>query len=114
MDNTDEAACRLAIYGTLAPGRSNHLQVAMLRGTWREGTVRGQLLPAGWGATQGYPALILDDKAEPVRTHLLESPDLPEHWARLDAFEGDDYRRVVTAVEIGGEPVLANIYVLNH
>ena len=114
MSNEDNAAHRLAVYGTLAPGRSNHHQVAMLRGAWRQGTVRGQLLPQGWGAALGYPALILDDSAEPVAAHLLESSDLPSHWARLDAFEGDGYRRVVAAVSIGGQPVLANIYVLNR
>ena len=114
MNNGDDTAQRLAVYGTLAPGRSNHHQVAMLRGTCRTGTVRGQLLPNGWGAALGYPALILDDSAEPVEAHLLESLDLPAHWARLDAFEGEGYRRVVAAVSIGGQPVLANIYVLNR
>ena len=86
----------------------------MLCGSWTRGTVRGQLLPNGWGAALGYPALILDERAEPVDAYLLESADLPGHWARLDAFEGEGYRRVVAAITIGGQSVLANIYVLNR
>ena len=55
-----EADSRLATYGTLAPGRVNHHELAGLKGVWQQGTVRGKLVAAGWGATLGYPALILD------------------------------------------------------
>ena len=41
-----------------------------------------------------------------------ESPDLPEHWTRLDEFEGSGYRRTVTTVNTTGGEVLASIYVL--
>lgn len=41
---------------------------------------------------------------------LFESPDLPAHWARLDAFEGDGYRRVVAAVTTPAGPIEAWIY----
>ena len=38
------AQCRLAVYGSLAPGRSNHDQLQNLRGDWHSGcTVRGEL-----------------------------------------------------------------------
>jgi hypothetical protein len=37
-------------------------------------------------------------------------PDLPAHWARLDAFEGADYGRVLVEVEIDGATVRGNIY----
>lgn len=46
----------LAVYGSLAPGRSNHHIVAPLGGEWTEGKVEGNLIPAGWGAALGYPA----------------------------------------------------------
>jgi gamma-glutamylcyclotransferase (GGCT)/AIG2-like uncharacterized protein YtfP len=48
-----------------------------------------------------------------VAVQLFESPDLPHHWARLDEFEGSDYRRVLTRAQTsdGGE-VDAWIYVL--
>jgi gamma-glutamylcyclotransferase (GGCT)/AIG2-like uncharacterized protein YtfP len=89
---------RLVTYGTLSPGRANHHQLAGLKGQWRQGTVRGRLFEAGWGAAQGYPGLVLDPLGPVVEVHLFVSTDLPDHWPRLDAFEGTGYRRVVTQV----------------
>lgn len=106
-----DAECRLATYGTLGPGRPNHHHVAMLRGSWTVGTVRGQLRAEGWGAAQGYPGLILGQGDE-VRVDVLESADLPDHWARLDAFEGDGYRREIAEVTTADGLIRACIYVL--
>jgi gamma-glutamylcyclotransferase (GGCT)/AIG2-like uncharacterized protein YtfP len=106
---------RLAVYGTLAPGQPNHGQLAGLRGHWRPGVVRGHLDPAGWAAPLGYPGLVLDPNGPEVAVQLFESPDLPAHWARLDAFEGADYRRAATRVRTAaGDEVDAWIYVLAH
>ncbi len=102
---------RLASYGTLAPGRVNHHQLDGLTGDWRQGVVRGTLVPEGWGATLGYPALVLDAGGAAVEVWLFESADLPAHWARLDDFEGDGYRRVVATVETAGGVTDAWIYV---
>ncbi len=88
----------LATYGTLAPGRVNNDRLADLEGSWRQGTVRGRLVEAGWGAKLGYPGLVLDPLGQSIEVHVFESSDLPDHWARLDAFEGAGYRRVVTQV----------------
>ena len=102
---------RFATYGTLAPGRANHRQLAALKGRWRKGMVRGRLVAAGWGAALGYPGLLLDPLAPAVEVHLFESPELPDHWSRLDEFEGTGYRRVVTRVRTAGGEVDAWIYV---
>lgn len=91
------AEMRLATYGTLAPGRVNHHQLAELSGTWRKGIVRGRLLEEGWGAAHGCPGIVLDPEGPEVEVHIFESSDLPAHWARLDAFEGPGYRRVEVA-----------------
>jgi gamma-glutamylcyclotransferase (GGCT)/AIG2-like uncharacterized protein YtfP len=107
-----EAKTRLATYGSLSPGRENHGQLAGLRGVWRQGTVRGKLIPEGWGASLGYPGLILDSHEPLVDVHLFESPDLPEHWLRLDEFEGSGYRRVVTSIQTSEGELDACIYVL--
>ena len=106
------AASRLATYGTLSPGRVNHHQLAGLNGSWRQGTVRGKLFPEGWGAALGYPGLVLDPEGAVVQVWVFESADLPEHWARLDEFEGEGYRRVVTRVQTVEGEVDAWIYVL--
>jgi gamma-glutamylcyclotransferase (GGCT)/AIG2-like uncharacterized protein YtfP len=104
--------CRLAVYGSLAPGRPNHHQLRGLSGRWIDGTVRGELLQEGWGAELGYPGLVLDPDGHSVGIQLFCSPDLPDHWTRLDEFEGSGYRRTVTVVSTAEGDLLASIYVL--
>lgn len=101
---------RLAVYGTLAPGESNHDQVAALKGTWRAGTVNGRLLEKGWAFDQGYPAIVLEPDGPLVAVQLFESLELPANWNRLDEFEGAEYRRVVTVVQTDSGAVDAWIY----
>ena len=60
----------------------------------------------------GFPGLILDPLGPLVEVHLLESSDLPKHWARLDEFEGSGYRRVVATVNTEEGQRDAWIYVL--
>ena len=114
MDETasDAPDTRLAVYGTLAPGRVNYHQISALAGTWQRGTVKGKLLSSGWGSGFGFPALILNPSGPIVEVDLFESADLPEHWARLDEFEGSGYRRVVTTVTTQEGECSAWIYVV--
>ena len=104
---------RLAIYGSLAPGRPNHHHVARLRGRWMLGEVHGRLIEAGWGASLGFPALVLDPDGSALGVQVLESDDLPAHWSRLDDFEGPGYERVLTTVHTRNGDVAAYIYVLS-
>lgn len=90
QDNPDFC---LATYGTLAPGQVNYDQLADLPGEWTTGTVNGYLKASGWGAELGFPGLVLDDAGPPVKIHLFRSDVLPDHWDRLDAFEGEGYQR---------------------
>lgn len=108
----DAANRRLATYGTLAPGRPNAHLLADLSGRWAEGTVRGRLHEAGWGAKMGFPGLVLEETAGEVAVQLFESDDLPAHWERLDAFEGSGYRRVPVIVRTRAGDLAASIYVL--
>ena len=73
--------------------------------------VRGRLVDEGWAAKMGYPALILDSTAVEIAIHLFESDDLPNHWPRLDAFEGAGYRRVTVQVATDDGHLDAWIYV---
>jgi gamma-glutamylcyclotransferase (GGCT)/AIG2-like uncharacterized protein YtfP len=104
------ANTRLAVYGTLAPGRANHHQLAGLEGRWELGTVRGNFTEAGWGTAFGFPALLLDPSGPLVEVYVFESLDLPDHWARLDEFEGPEYQRIVTRVLLADGTAEANIY----
>ena len=110
--SADDAVDRLATYGSLAPGQSNHHQLDGLDGRWLEGQVYGELINAGWGAGLGYPALILDPDGPAISVQVFESTDLRDHWARLDDFEGSGYRRVVTSVSTPAGDLRAYIYVL--
>jgi gamma-glutamylcyclotransferase (GGCT)/AIG2-like uncharacterized protein YtfP len=107
---------RLAVYGSLAPGRQNHHIVQPLGGEWTQGVVEGDLFTYGWGAAVGYRALRPRPGAPSVRVHVLTSRALPAAWPELDAFEGADYRRVLVAVWSGEDPAtrrlvtVANIY----
>lgn len=109
---SSEANTALAVYGTLAPGKENHEQIAMIAGQWRPGTVRGRLAPKGWGAALGYPGLVLDPEGPTIEVQVFESGDLPAHWERLDEFEGPGYRRVPVTVDLAPAPRIASIYVL--
>lgn len=107
---------RLAIYGSLAPGRVNHHIVAPLGGTYEPGVVEGDLTPQGWATALGFPALSLRVGGPAVPVVVLTAPGLPEAWADLDAFEGPGYRRVLVPVWSAAEPgsrvllTVANIY----
>jgi gamma-glutamylcyclotransferase (GGCT)/AIG2-like uncharacterized protein YtfP len=106
------ADTRLATYGTLAPGRVNHHQLAGLKGNWQQGTVRGRLVASGWAAALGYPGLVLDPLGPAFEVYLFESAELPDHWPRLDEFEGTGYRRVVTQVRTADGELDSSIYVI--
>ena len=103
---------RLAVYGTLAPGRPNHGQLAHLPGRWFDGVVRGRLHDAGWGADLGFPGLVLDDEGDDIAVQIFEAESLRTEWPRLDAFEGSGYRRVAVHVRTSSGAVEAHIYVL--
>lgn len=104
----------MAVYGSLAPGREHHDVVAALRGTWRPCTITGHFDATGWGMTEGFPGLVWDRDAPAIAAHLIESADLPDHWDRLDAFEGAAYRREVVPVVTDTGQVLANVYTVRR
>lgn len=112
----DRSEYRLAVYGSLAPGRKNHWVLAGMNGVWQKGSVRGHLHQEGWGATEGYPAIALDPRGDDVEVQVFESEDLPAHWKRIDEFEGPDYRRVIVDVlmDVSALATPCNIYELNR
>ena len=74
------------VYGTLRRGGSNafRMEGAEFAGM---ATVRGRLYPISW-----YPGLVLDAAAGPVTGELFRVGSA--QLAALDAFEGEEYRRV--------------------
>lgn len=104
----------LFVYGTLAPSRPNHhIMTPIPNGEWQSAHTFGDLLPNGWGASLGYPALIPNANGQRIDGFIFSSPELQNHWDRLDKFEGDGYDRVViTAYLENGEMVQAFVYAL--
>jgi len=105
---------RLFVYGSLAPGRRNAHVLADVPGAWQPATVRGTLFQEGWGAALGYPGIVLDERGDRIRGFVFSSDELPLHWDRLDAFEGEGYERVVATAELEDDTrVEAYIYALS-
>lgn len=106
---------RLFVYGTFAPGQANHKVLDGIAGTWESATMRGHLVPEGWGAAMGYPAIVPSAEGDEVDGFVFSSAGLEEHWSRLDAFGGDAYERVSAIVRIGGDrEVEAHVYALRR
>jgi len=98
-------ACWLASYGSLAPGGKNHGELAPCAGTWWQGTV------TGFRAERQWPVFTFAEGGPHVPVWLLHSRALPAHWAALDAFEGDQYRRILVPVWDGERLfAVANLY----
>lgn len=98
LEALHQVGARLAVYGTLGPGRPNHHVVAPLGGAWSTGVVEGDLRTFGWGALAGFPALELRPGGPRVAVALLDAEPLRTFWPRLDAFEGSEYRRILVPV----------------
>lgn len=63
----------------------------------------------------GYPGIVLDAYGGEVDGFLFSSGHLPAHWARLDAFEGEGYERVMAAAKLGdGTIVDTYVYALRE
>ncbi len=103
---------RLAIYGTLAPGKANHGELSGLTGTWSKGTVRGTLVSARKPPHTGLSGLVLDPTSGQIEVDVFQSVDLPDHWSRLDTFEGSEFERVTTRVHTQAGDIDACIYVI--
>lgn len=99
----------LIIYGTLAPGRSNHSEVENIKGEWKKGMVKGKLLTVG----DGYVAFqhAQTGEEENIEAFVLFSEEWMDNWCCLDEFEGEDYLRILAKYELNnGEIGIGNIY----
>jgi len=101
----------LFVYGTLAPGEANYHLMDGMRGTWQRARVKGRRGQCEWGPYKGYPAFYAEKTDEFVDGQVFSSTDLPDHWDRLDAFEGEAYPRVtIKAVLEDGTEIATQIY----
>ena len=104
---------RLFVYGTLAPGQPNEHVLTPLAGAWQPAAVKGRLMPQGWGAALGFPALAPAANGDAIRGFVFSSPRLADCWPTLDAFEGEQYERVLIEARLDdGATVDAFVYAL--
>ncbi len=97
---------RLAVYGTLAPGKPNSNMLDGINGSWSKGQVQGEL----WGRDDGVPLYRWQVPGSPVPVDIFESQELGDHFERLDRFEGRDYRRTLIPVDTEGRQVICSVY----
>ncbi len=101
----------LFVYGTLQPGGPNEHVLAAIDGEWQRAFVIGHLVNEGWGASLGYPALVLGDDGDEVHGQVFASKDLHTLWSDLDEFEGEAYERTLVPVTlVSGGRVDAFVY----
>lgn len=111
LERTFHASRKLAVYGTLRPGRSNAHRLEVIGGTFERGFVRGALHPNGTCSTDGFPGFVVDEGHSWVELFVFHSERLPEHWHELDAFEGAGYRRVLVACRSVSDRIdVVNLY----
>lgn len=102
----DRPSHRLAVYGTLAPGGTNHTRVAEVHGQWFEGTATG-VIEERDGLLEFYWRLNTD---LPVKVKVLSAHELEKQFNRLDRFEGPRYQRILVPVRIYDRLIVCNIY----
>ena len=87
--------------------------LAAIGGEWEPAVIKGNLVERGWGASIGYPGIVVDESGSDVHGHVFCSSNLNAKWDYLDEFEGEEYERIVTSVTLrSGEQVQAYVYVL--
>ncbi len=106
---------RLFVYGTLAPGRSNHKVLESIPGSWEAATLKGILVQEGWGAAMGCPGIIPSEEGDNVEGFVFSSEHLMDQWSMLDDFEGEGYERVSVTIKVNGtDDVEAFVYALKR
>jgi gamma-glutamylcyclotransferase (GGCT)/AIG2-like uncharacterized protein YtfP len=97
----------LAVYGSLRPGQQNFYLIESISGEWFTGTTEGEL-----GLWRQYKRLIVDSGVRnQIPVDVLRSSELPQHWDRLDQFEGPAYERILWPVTTSEGLIVASLYV---
>jgi gamma-glutamylcyclotransferase (GGCT)/AIG2-like uncharacterized protein YtfP len=102
-----EIVDRLFVYGSLRRGQTARSLVAQHVSRWAPATTRGTL----YAFPDGYPGL-LEHGAGTVKGEVLWLTDLASTLPLLDAYEGDDFIRVLREVELEGATQWCWTYVL--
>ena len=103
----------LFVYGSLCPGCPNAHILETIGGTFQKATIKGVLKENGWAAELGFPGLVISADGEAVEGYIFSSVYLSSFWEKIDEFEGDEYQRTLSQVQLNtGEVMQVHVYSL--
>lgn len=106
---SNEVVDRLFVYSTLRQGQTARSLIANHVSRCVAASAVGSI----YAFPMGYAGFIEADQPRRVIGEVLWLTDLPATFGLLDAYEGDDFARVIKQVELHtGEPIWSWIYVL--
>ena len=106
---SNEAVDRLFVYSTLRQGQTARSLIA----NHVARCVPASTIGAIYAFPMGYAGFVEAEPPSRVAGEALWLTDLPATFGLLDAYEGDEFARVIKQVELeSGEPVWTWIYVL--
>ncbi len=101
----DRPSQKLVVYGMLAPGAPGEYVLKGMEGAWQRCKIVGEIIVReGLKYFRSYPG------TDEIDCYLFSSDHLPERWSNLDAFEGNNYNRVLIPAKIANRWVVANVY----
>jgi gamma-glutamylcyclotransferase (GGCT)/AIG2-like uncharacterized protein YtfP len=98
---------RLFVYGTLRAGQTSRSLVEAYVKSAEPATARGSI----YAFPSGHPGLVVDD-AGVVQGELITLADLASALPLLDAYEGDDFARVLAEITTASGTTWAWLYAL--
>ena len=106
---SNEALDRLFVYGTLRHGQTARSLIQGHITRWVKATTTGAI----YVFPMGYSGFVEAEEPKRVIGELLWLTDLPATFGLLDAYEGEEYARVIRQVELEtGERIWSWIYAL--
>ena len=101
----DQPSRKLVAYGSIRPDGANYRILEGIVGKWTPCQVRGHVRE-----NEGLILFQWDPAGAIIDAMFLESPSLQDCWGRLDAFEGEWYRRTLVPVRVSDRDGVANVY----
>jgi gamma-glutamylcyclotransferase (GGCT)/AIG2-like uncharacterized protein YtfP len=107
---SNEVLDRLFVYATLREGQTARALIANQIARCVPASATGAM----YAFPMGYAGLVEAEPASRVVGEVVWLTELPATFGLLDAYEGEDFVRVIKQVELAtGEPVWTWIYVLS-
>jgi gamma-glutamylcyclotransferase (GGCT)/AIG2-like uncharacterized protein YtfP len=107
---SNDVVDRLFVYATLRQGQTAHSLIANQIARSAKASTTGAM----YAFSMGYAGLIEVSEPRRVIGELLWLTELPATFGLLDAYEGEEFARVIKQVTLDtGEPVWSWIYVLS-